>query len=116
MKFEGNRKLALTLIALGIIFSFFGGSLAYLGWRTSDEQRTYVTMEFGPSKLTIEGGNVEKNGMYHTQYCDGDGAAIGDVATATAVNESNLAMEVILKIRASLTLSQGTLNAEKKVR
>lgn len=88
MKNNDNKKIFLTLIALGIIISFFGGSLAYWNWETSTEQRTLVSVNVQGATLTIEGENIEHTGMYATNDCDGPAALIGEVATATAVNET----------------------------
>ena len=114
MNNEGNRKLALTLIALGIIISFFGGSLAYWNWESSEEQKTLVSVQVQGATLTIQGENIEHTGMYPTNDCDGPGALIGEVATATAVNGTNSDMEVILKIRATLSVKQGSLTVDNK--
>jgi len=114
MENKDNKKIALTLIVLGIIISFFGGSLAYWNWETSTEQRTLVSVEVQGATLTIEGENIEHTGMYPTNDCDGPGALIGEVATATAVNGTASDMETIIRIRASLSVNQGTLTSDKK--
>jgi len=114
MKNNDNKKISLTLIMLGVIISFFGGSLAYWNWESSEEQRTLVSVQVQGATLTIQGENIEHTGMYPTNDCDGPGALIGEVATATAVNGTNSDMEVILKIRATLSVNQGSLTVDKK--
>ena len=111
---KDNKKITLTLIMLGVIISFFGGSLAYWSWQSSESEKTLVSVSVQGATLTIEGGNVEKTGMYPTNDCAGAGAMIGEVATATAVNGTATDMEVLLKIRASLSVSQGSLTTENK--
>jgi len=111
---KDNKKITLTLIMLGVIISFFGGSLAYWSWQSNESEKTLVSVSVQGATLTIEGGNVEKTGMYPTNDCDGAGAMIGEVATATAVNGTATDMEVVLKIRATLSVSQGSLTTENK--
>jgi len=65
MKNEGNRKLALTLIVLGIILSFFGGSLAYFNWETSESQKTAVAVTVTQDFMcTIDGGGTIESSNY----------------------------------------------------
>ena len=99
MKNNDNKKISLTLIVLGIIISFFGGSLAYWNWETSTAQRTLVSVQVQGATLTITGENIEHTGMYPTNDCDGEGALIGEVATVTAVNGTASDMETIIRIR-----------------
>ena len=116
MKNNDNKKISLTLIVLGLIISFFGGSLAYWNWETSEEQRTLVSVNVKGATLTIEGSNIEHTSMYPTNDCDGEAALIGEVATVTADNETASDMEVILRIRVRLsaTVKPDNLTAEKK--
>jgi len=113
-KIKENKKLIISIVIIALIISFFGGSLAYWSWQSSEEEKTLVSVSVQGATLTIEGGNVEKTGMYPTNDCDGVGAMIGEVATATAVNGTNSDMEVILKIRATLTVKQGSLTVDNK--
>ena len=114
METKDKKKLVIALVMLGVIITFFGGSLAFWSWQSNESQKTLVSVEVQGAMLTIEGGNVTHNGMYPTNDCDGPGALIGDVATATAVNGTNSNMEVILKIRASLSVNQGSMTTDKK--
>jgi len=65
MKFEGNRKLAITLIMLGIILTFFGSSLAYFNWETSESQKTEVAVTVSRDFMcTIDGGGSIESSDY----------------------------------------------------
>ena len=65
MKLKGNKKLAISLIVMGFILSFFGGSLAYWNWQTSESQNTKVsvtvTKEF---ECAIDGGGTIESSNY----------------------------------------------------
>jgi len=114
MNTKENKKLIISIVIIVLIISIVGGSLAYWSWQSSEEEKTLVSVSVQGATLTIEGGNVEKTGMYPTNDCAGAGAMIGEVATATAVNGTATDMEVLLKIRATLSVSQGSLTKNQK--
>lgn len=114
-KNNDNQKLLVTIIAVALIIAIIGGAtFAYWSWQSNNAQKTNVTVEVEGATFTIVGNNITNTGMYPTADCDGAGALVGDVATVTIVNETESPMTASLKLRASLTKKQGTLDATNK--
>ena len=111
-KKENKKVLIIGIIILLLLLST--GTLAYFFWDVDVENRTEVSLTVQGGYLTISGGNVTKDGMYPTALCGGNGALIGDVATVTAVNATSFDMYVTLRIKALLSITQGSLTTEKK--
>jgi len=114
-KNNDSRKILIVLIIILITIIVIGGAtFAYWSWQSSAEQKTNVSVNVEGATLTIIGNNITNTGMYPTSDCDGNAALISDVATVTAQNETESSMQVGLKIRATLTAAQGSLNSENK--
>lgn len=114
MKKKDNNKLIIAIAAVLLIIAIVGGStFAYWSWQTATNQQTSVSVTIKGGSLNITGTNVTSVGMYPTKDCDGAAALVG-TATVTAKNETATDMLVTLKLRGTITSSQGTLNSTNK--
>ena len=61
-----NRNILTILLALTIIFTIMGGSLAYYNWQTSESQKTVVTftVEKQFSCSADGGGNISSVNIF----------------------------------------------------
>lgn len=102
MKKNEVNKLLIAIVAVVLIIIIVGGTtFAYWSWTTNTAQQTNISVTVEGATLTITDGSVTKSGMYPTKYCNGSAAAIGGIATVTAINATDSDMEVILNIKAS---------------
>lgn len=118
MKKKEMNKLVIALVAVVLIIVIVGGAtFAYWSWQTNTSQQTVINVKVPDPDdfiFTIAGNNVTNTGMYPTSDCDGNGALIGNTATVTVVNPTESAMQASLKIRATLSSKQGSLNSTNK--
>ena len=114
MNSNDKKNLIKSIVAVvAITLIVVGGTYAYWTWNSSDEQKTNVSVTVSGGSLTITGDNVTSAAMRPTNNCSGAAALVG-TATVTAVNETATAMTATLKLRASLTAKQGTLDNTNK--
>lgn len=65
MKFKDNKKLPMIFIILGFVLTFFGSTFAYLGWRSSESQKTEIAVTIERDFMcSIDGGGVIENSEY----------------------------------------------------
>jgi len=65
MKNIDNKRLTLSLLVIGLFLTFFGGSLAYFSWITSEEQNTEVAVTVTRDFMcTIDGGGSIESSDY----------------------------------------------------
>lgn len=118
MKKEETNKLIFALIAVVLIIVIVGGAtFAYWSWTTNTSQQTVINATVPANSdftYTIVGNNVTSTGMYPTSDCDGAGALVGNTATVTVINPTESPMQAALKIRATLSSSQGSLTSTNK--
>jgi len=114
-KNNDNKKLLISIAIVTLIIVLTGGAtFAYWSWQTNTAQKTNVSVTVQGGELKIIGNNISNTGMYPTNDCDGNAALIGEVVTVTAKNDTESPMQAALKIRATLTAKQGTLNSTNK--
>ena len=65
MSNERNKRIVSVLMTLTIIFTLMGGTLSYLRWQTSEEQKTLVTftIESEFSCAADGGGDIESSSL-----------------------------------------------------
>lgn len=114
-KNNDNKKILLIAAIITLIIVLAGGAtFAYWSWESNAAQKTNVSVTVEGGSLTIVGKNISHTGMYPTNDCDGTGALIGETVTVSAKNDTESPMQAALKIRATLTAKQGTLNTTNK--
>ena len=114
-KNNDNKKILLTLAIVALIIVLIGGAtFAYWSWQSNTAQKTNISVTVLGGELKIVGNNISHTSMYPTTDCDGNAALIGETVTVTAKNDTESPMQAALKIRATLTAKQGTLNTTNK--
>ena len=125
MKKKEKKQLIITIFAVLLIIAVVGGgTYAYWSWETSTSQQTLVSVTVRGATLEITGTNVTKStteeGLYPTNvttYGCNPGtnpAVLKGSVTVTAKNYTATDMLVTLKLKGTLSASQGSLTSTNK--
>ena len=110
---EGYKTLLVLAAIVLIVIIISSATFAYWRWETASGQQTNVSVQVQGGTLVIDGTNVTNAGvtLYPVKLANCASNALVGTATVTATNQTETDMTVTLKLKGTLTASQGTLNA-----